>query len=56
MSFSFSILQPVMMEDQVHIKTSSLQEIEATTPTNQATTIRELYGDLCELSMLWCEL
>ena len=44
MSFSFCILRPVTMEDQVHIGTSSLREIAAVTPTNQATATRELYA------------
>jgi hypothetical protein len=44
MSFSFCILRPVTMEDQVHIGTSSLQKIVAATPTNQATATRELYA------------
>jgi hypothetical protein len=44
MSFSFCILRPVTMEDQVHIGTSSLREIAVVTPTNQATATRELYA------------
>jgi hypothetical protein len=45
-SFIFSIIHLVMMEDQVHIETSSLREIVAATPTNQATTTTcEIYGD-----------
>ena len=44
MSFSFCILRPVTMEDQVHIGMSSLREIAAVTPTNQATATRELYA------------
>jgi hypothetical protein len=54
MSFSFFILRLVTMEDQVHNETSSLREIAAATPTNQATaTTCELYGDLCELFVMW---
>jgi hypothetical protein len=56
MSFSLSILWPVTIEDQVHIRMSSLQEIVAATPTNQVTaTTHELYADLCELSVMWCD-
>jgi hypothetical protein len=43
MSFSFSILHPVMMEDQVHIRTRSLWDVAAAIPTIQATTT------ICEL-------
>jgi hypothetical protein len=55
MSFIFSIIRLVTMEDQVHIGTSSLREIVAATPTNQATTTTcELYGDDVNCVM-WCD-
>jgi hypothetical protein len=44
MLFRFFILGPITMNDQVHIRMSSLRKIAAATPTNQATaTTRELY-------------
>jgi hypothetical protein len=46
MLFSFSILRPATMEDQVHIGMSPLQKIVAATPTIKVTTTCELCDDV----------